>query len=111
MFVLPVFVPLDGASHAMLVRRPLPESIHVLPHPLVFRVKQVHAVLTHAKPSRVDEIVTVATDVIAFIDDQRAQSELGARALGENTSGDSRADDDEIVLDVGVYETRERGEP
>ena len=41
----------------------------------------------------VDEIVAVAPDVVAFIDDQRPQAQLPRTALREHAPGDARADD------------------
>ena len=56
----------------------------------------------------VDEIVAVAADVIALVDDEGAEAELAAAALGEDATADARADYDHVVV---VGETLQSGEP
>ena len=102
------FTDIHLTFHAVLVRDPLAESVDVLPHAVELGVEQMHAVLRHPKPVFVDEIVAVAPDVVAFIDDQRPQAQLPRTALREHAPGDARADDDHVVVRLQIGEA---GEP
>jgi len=88
----------DRPFHPVFVRHPLAKPLHVLPHPLVSRVKQVHPVLAHPEPFPVYKVVTVSPDVIALVDDERFKPELPRRALSEDATGYTGTDDDEIEV-------------
>ena len=82
----------------MLVGYPVAEPVDVLPNAVEFGVEEVDAVLGHPEAVLVDEIVAVAADVVALVDDQGLQAELLAAALGEDAPADAGADDDHVVL-------------
>ena len=71
------------------------EPVGVLPHLLVGGVEQVRAVLVHLDAGgRLLLAVGVAPDVVAALEDQHLQVELGRAAFGDGEAEEAGADDD-----------------
>mmetsp|Transcript_34558 Transcript_34558/g.66029 ORF Transcript_34558/g.66029 Transcript_34558/m.66029 type:complete len:271 (-) Transcript_34558:201-1013(-) len=68
---------IHSTLYSMLVRHPLTETIHVLPHTVVYRVKQMHTILADSKAVLVQVVKAVAANVISFINYQGLEAQLG----------------------------------
>jgi len=92
-------LPINLADHLVLERRPLTQSVHILPHPIILRVEEVRPVLRDSNVRLLVVVVeAVPTYMVPLLDDQRSLTQEGCVPLSNDSPGETGPDDAVIVL-------------
>ena len=109
-----VGLPVVEGEDPVLVAGELGELAHVVPHPPVGGVEQVRAVAVHLDTGLGFGFrVGVAAEVGASLEDQHALVQLRGRPFGDRQAEETRADDEEVPVLIGLGQSchRQQGYP